>query len=118
MDKREERLPHPPPLSLSYHLGENTIPPLSLTTWGRIPTPLSLTTIPSHFVYSPELGTRQYRRDNVTMCSGHRVVCYCNVTIFIVITPYRHRYLNIFLIFSVPETLLHCRVVVVAKLKN
>ena len=41
-----------------------------------------------------------------------------NYYIFIVATPSRHRDLNIYAIFSVPEALLHCRVVVVAKLYN
>ena len=31
-----------------------------------------------------ELGTRLYCRDNLTMFSDHKVVCYCNITIFIV----------------------------------
>ena len=37
-----------------------------------------------------ELGTRQFCRDNVTMLSGHKVVCTCYFTIFIVATPSRH----------------------------
>ena len=37
-----------------------------------------------------ELGTRQFRRDNVTMLSGHKVVCNFYFTIFIVATPSRH----------------------------
>ena len=49
----------------------------------------------------PRPGTRQYCRDNVTMFSGHKVVCHC-ITIFIVATPSRHHDLNIFLIFSGP----------------
>ena len=45
----------------------------------------------------PELGTRQYCRDNETMFSGHKVVCYCSITIFGVAIPSKHRDLNIFL---------------------
>ena len=45
-------------------------------------------------------GQRQYCRDNVTKFSGHKVVCYCNITIFFVPTPSRHRDLNIFRFFS------------------
>ena len=47
-----------------------------------------------------ELGMRQYCRDNETMFSGHKVVCYCNFTTFGVATPSRHRDLNIFQFFS------------------
>ena len=69
-----------------------------------------------------ELGTRQFCRDNVTTLSGHKVVCNCHYTIFIAATPSRHWGITIFRFFSspwlVPETLLRCRVVVVAKLKN
>ena len=50
------------------------------------------------------------------MFAGHKVVCYCNITIFVVATPSRHRDLNIFRIFLVPEALLRWRVVVVALL--
>ena len=35
--------------------------------------------------YESELDTRKYCRDNETMCSGHKVVCYCNITIFCVV---------------------------------
>ena len=38
----------------------------------------------------PELGTRQFFRDNVTMFSGHKVVSNCHFTIFVVATPSRH----------------------------
>ena len=62
-----------------------------------------------------ELGTRQYCRDNVTMFSGQKVVCYCNITIFVVATSSRHRDLNIFRIFLVPRALQYY---VVPKLKN
>ena len=34
-----------------------------------------------------ELGTRQFCRDNVTTLSGHKVVCNCHFTVFIVATP-------------------------------
>ena len=43
-----------------------------------------------------ELGTRWFCRDNVTMLSGHKVVCNCHFTIFIVVTPSRHWGLTIF----------------------
>ena len=70
----------------------------------------------------PELGTRKFCRDNVTMLSGHKVVCICHFTIFVVASPSRHRGLTIFQNFSGPwlflEALLRCRIVVVAKLKN
>ena len=45
------------------------------------------------------MGTRQHWRDNVTMFSGHKVVGYCILTIFVVATPSRHRDLNIFRMF-------------------
>ena len=63
-----------------------------------------------------ELGTRQHCRDNVTMVAGLKVVGFCFFTIFVVATPSRHRYLNIFRFFFVPEALLRCRVVFVSKL--
>ena len=59
-----------------------------------------------------ELGTRQYCRNNETVFSGHKVVCYCNITLFGVAPPSRHRDLNIFRIFSGPccsITLSRCR---------
>ena len=72
--------------------------------------------------FRAELGTRQFCRDNVIMFSGHKVVCNCHFTILVVATPSRHRGLTIFRICSGPwlvlEALWHCRVVVVAKLKN
>ena len=49
-----------------------------------------------------ELGTQQNCRDNVTMFSGHKVVCYCNIIVFVVATPSRHRDRYIFRIFSDP----------------
>ena len=65
---------------------------------------------------------RPFCLDHVTMFSGHKVDCNCHFTIFVVATPSRHWGLNIFRIFSgplpVPEALLHCRIVVVAKLKS
>ena len=42
----------------------------------------------------------------MTMSSGHKVGIYCNITIFVVTTLYKHRDLNIFRIFLVPEALL------------
>ena len=69
-----------------------------------------------------ELGMWKFCHDNVTMLSSHKVVCNCNFSIFIVATLSRHWGLTIFWFFSgpwlVPEALLRCRVVVVAKLKN
>ena len=68
-----------------------------------------------------ELGTRQHCRDNVTMFSGLKVVGFTIATIFVVSTQStvcRHRDHNIFQIFPVPEALLCCRVVIVAKLKH
>ena len=59
-----------------------------------------------------ELGTRQYCCDNVTMFSGHKVVCLSNITVFCVATASRHRDLNIFRICSGPWgsfTLSRCR---------
>ena len=62
---------------------------------------------------SAELGTQQFCRNNVTMLSGHTVVCNCNFTIFIVATPSRHWGLTIYRFFSVPwlvpEAILRCR---------
>ena len=52
------------------------------------------------------------------MLSGLKVVGFCIFTVFVVATPFRHRNLNIFRIFSWPEALLDCHVVVVAKLKK
>ena len=49
-----------------------------------------------------ELGTRQYCRDNKTMFSGNKYVCYCNITITGVETPSRHQYQNIFRILCGP----------------
>ena len=73
-------------------------------------------------LYFSELGTRQFCRDNVTMLPCHTVVYNCHYTIFIVATPSRHWGLTIFRFFSgpwlVPEAILRCRVVIVAKLKN
>ena len=40
--------------------------------------------------FCTELGTRQFCRDNVTMLLGHKVVCNCHFTIFILATPSRH----------------------------
>ena len=56
------------------------------------------------FLYSifSELGTQQYCRDNETMFSGHKVGCYCHITLSGVATPWRHRDLNMFWIFSGP----------------
>ena len=50
----------------------------------------------------PEQGTRQFCRDNVTMFSGHKVVCYFNITTFSLATPSRNRDLTIFRFFSGP----------------
>ena len=49
-----------------------------------------------------ELGTRQFCCDNVTMLSGHKAVCNCHFTIFIVATPSKHWGLTIFRFFSGP----------------
>ena len=51
-------------------------------------------------VHCTEQGTRQYCRHNMTMFSGHKDVCYCNISIFVVAAPSRHRDLNIFRFFS------------------
>ena len=63
--------------------------------------------------WTSELGKRQLCRDNVTMLSGHKVVCNCHFTIFIVATPSRHWGLTIFRFFAgpwpVPEAILRCR---------
>ena len=47
-----------------------------------------------------ELGTRQHCRDSATMFSGQITVDCCIMSIFIVATPFRHRGLYIFRIFS------------------
>ena len=49
-----------------------------------------------------ELGTCQFCRDNVIMISGHKIVCNCHFTIFILATPSRHWGLTIFWFFSGP----------------
>ena len=67
------------------------------------------------FVVKTRAGhTRQYWRDNETMFPGHKVVCYCNITIFgCGYSIYcRHQDLNIFRKLSSPWgsiTLSHCR---------
>ena len=48
------------------------------------------------------------------MFSGHKVVCYCNITKFGVATPSRPKYFSNIVL----EALLRCRIVVVAKLYN
>ena len=67
------------------------------------------------------MGTRQFFRNNMTMYSGYKVVCNCHFTIFVVAITYWHGGLTIFQIFSRPwlalEAFLHCRVVVVPKVK-
>ena len=65
-----------------------------------------------------ELGTRQDCRDNMTMFSGHKVVFYCKVAIFVVAIPSTHRDLNTFNIFLLPEALLRCRVNLSRSYKN
>ena len=46
------------------------------------------------------LGRRQYCRDNLAMLSGHKVLCYCHITICVVATPSRHCDQNIVQIVS------------------
>ena len=79
---------------------------------------------------TPDLGTQQFCRDNVIMWSGHKVVCNCHFSLFIVATPSTHWGLTVFRFFSGPwlfsEAILccpvvplsHCCVVVVPKLKH
>ena len=56
---------------------------------------------PSYLRYYPaELGTRQHRRDNVTMFSGHTIGAYSIMAKFVVTNQFRHRGLNIFRIFA------------------
>ena len=53
------------------------------------------------------------------MFSGHTVVGYGFIPIFVVATPFRRKDLNIFrFFFGFLEALFRCRVVVVAKLKH
>ena len=67
---------------------------------------------------SPELGTRQFCLDNATLFSGHKAVIFCNITVFAWLL-HLDTQIEIFFEFClVPEALLRCRVVVVAKLKN
>ena len=67
---------------------------------------------------------QKWEGNNVTMLSGHKVVCNSHFTIFIVAIPSRHWHwgLTIFRFFSgtwlVPGAVLRCRGVVVAKLKK
>ena len=42
---------------------------------------------------------------------------YCKITIYIVATQSKHRYLNFFKNILVPEALLHCRIVVINLLR-
>ena len=55
------------------------------------------------------------QRDHVFRPQSCYVLPYYNICLA---TPSKHRDLNIFRIFLVPEALLRCRVVVVKKLKN
>ena len=65
-----------------------------------------------------ELGPRQHGRDNVTRFPGQKIVDFCSITIFAVAAAFRYPGLKIFHIFLVPEAVLNCRVVIVAKLKS
>ena len=66
----------------------------------------------------PELGKRQYCRDNGTLFLGLEVESYCIMPICVVATPVICRDLKIFIYFWVTEALLCCHIVEVAKLKK
>ena len=57
----------------------------------------------------PELGKRQYCRDNGTLFSGLEVESYCIMPICVVATPVICRDLKIFIVFSCPWRLSCCR---------
>ena len=44
---------------------------------------LSFATVLSSYLTKSELGTRQFCRGNVTMFLVHKVVIYCNITLFV-----------------------------------
>ena len=50
----------------------------------------------------PELGTPQQCHDNVTKFSGHKVVGYCMIFVFIAAPSFRHQDLKFFRIYSCP----------------
>ena len=63
-------------------------------------------------VHCQSWAERQHCRDNVTMFSGHKIVGYCIMSIFVVATPVRHRDLTgtIFCIGSVKlHNIVGCR---------
>ena len=84
--------------------------------WKFVFLSISLFTIGDIFYF------QSWARDNsvATMLSGHKAVCNCYFTIFIVATPSKHWGLTIFRFFSgpwlVPEAILRC--LVVTRLKN
>ena len=67
----------------------------------------------NHKIYPPHVGCNHYR-NHMTMFSGHRVFGYFIIIIFVVATPF----FTFFEILFVPDALLRCRDVVVAKLRN
>ena len=56
--------------------------------------------VPANRCPLAELGTRQLCRDTVTMFSGLKVVGYCIITIFLVVSPFIHGDLTSFRVFS------------------
>ena len=65
-----------------------------------------------------ELDTQQHCRDNVKMFSGHKIVGYHIMSMSLWLLHLDSETLTIVLFFRVTKALLHCRVVVVAKLNN
>ena len=62
------------------------------------------------------VGTQQRCRDNVTLFSGHAIVGYFVVSVFVVHTPFTvdAEIFTFFVIFLVNEAVLRCRVVCIA----
>ena len=81
---------------------------------------MKVTRIPANtnIEFFTELATRQYCCDNVTMFSGHKVVV---IAILLYLLELLHPVTKTKIFFKfvlVPDALLRCRVVVVAKQKN
>ena len=51
---------------------------------------ISINTKQSKLTLTAELGTRQHRRDNVSMLTSHKIVGYYIMSLFVVATSFRH----------------------------
>ena len=67
---------------------------------GKVGTVVNPSPPPALCYPYPELGTLQHCRDNVTMFSGHTIAGSCIVSMFVVASPFIHRNLKNFRIFS------------------